>query len=124
MKAVTLNRCSFDEIFNFAGDVYGIDWNTANDVFYGNILTFRSFNEFEYGASELILNTRWAFTEWASRPIGEFPDALLRETYQEIYDRYKENRTPTRDEFYDVAIVLIGKFMAHHKVDTMFVDNS
>ena len=34
MKTRTIHDCRFDEIFYFAEKKYGIDWNTANDMFF------------------------------------------------------------------------------------------
>jgi hypothetical protein len=30
----TVNECSFSEIFEFAKEKYGIEWNPANDLFF------------------------------------------------------------------------------------------
>ena len=37
----TLKIFEFDEIFHYAENEYGIDWNTCNDVFFGNSLEYQ-----------------------------------------------------------------------------------
>ncbi len=47
MKTVTL--VDFSEIFNYATENYGIDWNTCCDMFHGSeILTYKGTDEISY----------------------------------------------------------------------------
>lgn len=46
MKQVTRNEIDFSEIFNFAEEKFGVDWNRANDMFFGSSLEYQSFNEY------------------------------------------------------------------------------
>lgn len=38
MKKVTRNEVSFAEVFRFAGEKFGIDWNSCNDLFFLTLL--------------------------------------------------------------------------------------
>jgi site-specific DNA-adenine methylase len=45
-------KTDFSEIFNYANDEFNIEWNPANDVFFGNSLDYKSYNE--YTQSDLL----------------------------------------------------------------------
>lgn len=46
----TITECSYGEIFHFAEERYGIDWNTANDLFFrGGLLRYGTMHEVHPG---------------------------------------------------------------------------
>jgi hypothetical protein len=47
MKKITRNEVDFSEIFNFAKEHYGIEWNACNDLFFDTILDYKRYNDFE-----------------------------------------------------------------------------
>lgn len=40
MKTVTENVCGFDEVFDYAGKNFGIDWNACNHLFFDEVLQY------------------------------------------------------------------------------------
>jgi len=45
MERVTINRCSFSELFHFAEKEYGISWNECNNLFFSQEhLTYQRIN--------------------------------------------------------------------------------
>jgi len=44
----TIQQIDFDEIFFFAEKEYGINWNTCNDIFFGNSIDYNNVTDFEY----------------------------------------------------------------------------
>lgn len=43
---------NFSEIFEFAEKEFQVDWNQANDLFFNNVLEYKSFNRFYLGDLE------------------------------------------------------------------------
>ena len=41
-----VKQCEFDGIFYFAEKVYGIHWNAANDIFFGNAFDYNTVSDF------------------------------------------------------------------------------
>jgi hypothetical protein len=39
------NVVSFSEIFYFAKEEFNVSWNDANDLFFGNILRYKGYND-------------------------------------------------------------------------------
>lgn len=48
----TEKTVTFSEIFEFAGKEFQVDWNQANDLFFNNVLEYKSFNRFYLGDLE------------------------------------------------------------------------
>ena len=40
-----MKKLDFSDLFNWVTENYGIEWNECNDVFFGNSLTFGSYDE-------------------------------------------------------------------------------
>ena len=47
MGKIQINRCNFEEIFDFAKEKYGIEWNDANNLFFHNILRYKNITKIE-----------------------------------------------------------------------------
>ena len=62
MKKVTRNEVDFSEIFDYADEKFGIDWDRANDMFFGNSLDYKSHNEF-HGGTTAYYNSKKSFEE-------------------------------------------------------------
>ena len=68
MKQVTHNEINFSELFRFAKEYSGIDWNSANNLFFdarGGVLRYKHFNDFEICEVKNITieNSCWCETE-------------------------------------------------------------
>lgn len=49
MGKQTINKIDFSDIFNYATEKFGIQWNPCNDMFFNNSLDYKSFNEYSLG---------------------------------------------------------------------------
>jgi hypothetical protein len=49
IKKVTRNEIDFSDIFSYAKDKFGIEWNPANDMFFNHSLDYKSHNQYSVG---------------------------------------------------------------------------
>jgi len=49
MNKYTINKVDFGDIFNYAKEKFGIEWNPANDMFFHGSLEYKSYNEYDLG---------------------------------------------------------------------------
>ena len=140
-KQEVMHSCPFDEIFDFAKEHYGIEWNPANDLFFQRgVLHYRSMNK--HNAGDLVDGVDYLYNE-ATRIFNEqFPDHD-HDSCQDTIDFGKGNyhkhwqimqEFPVQDipkEIMDSlddrtrAQLIILHFMQHHKITgTLLVDNT
>lgn len=94
MKNVTRNEVDSSEIFHYAKKKHGVGWNDANDMFFGNSLEYKSYDDFYIGK----------FAEYTGI---EFKDA----NYDEL------------DEC-DKGRYILEEFMIENNITEMRVDNT
>ncbi len=72
MKKLKINKIDFSEIFNFAKKKYKVEWNRANDMFFGHSLDYKSYNEFELGQPLEYIEKDKSFEELSESDKGYF----------------------------------------------------
>jgi hypothetical protein len=104
-----INRVDFSDIFNYAGEKFQIGWNPSNDIFFGEVLRYESFNEYYIGDLEVeeILERRGIEK-------GEISKDLLDKIPKD--NVYHYNR--------DVGRLIIYQYMKDNNITEIFIDNT
>lgn len=105
MKKVTRNEVDFAEIFFYAEEKFGVDWNRANDMFFDNSLKYKSHNEFVRG--ELGIHIELTKEQEEAFDKGETPKIDFHELSEE-----------------DKGYYIIEQFMIDNDIDDLYVDNT
>lgn len=95
MKKETINRVDFSDIFNYAEKRFDIGWNEACDIFFGNSLDYKSYNE--YNISNL--------SEFYEGDFDESPS-------------YFEDMSDEQKSYY-----IIEQFMKEKDITDIFIEN-
>jgi len=95
-------RITFDALFYYAREQYGIGWNPCNDIFFGGVLDYGSFNEYD----------RYCLIDQFDIEVGTKIDgALIKELY---------NNNPRNGK---IGYMITYNFMIDNKIDDLFIDN-
>ena len=70
MKKVFRNEVDFPEIFNYAKDKFKVEWNRANNMFFGHSLDYKSYNNFYVGEDHI--DTTKTFEELSESDKGYY----------------------------------------------------
>jgi len=102
MKIVTRNEIEFSELFNFASDEFNIDWNSANDLFFGGVANYEGVSD--WGIGDCFGMTR---EHESNKDISEY-------TKDEILAMPRE----------DIAWFILGKLMDKLNVTTLRINGN
>ena len=106
MQKITINRVNYSEIFNYATEHYGINWNPCNNLFFHTLLEFRR-------------TSKWYIDDLAEYIENSY-DEDKGEIKEEFFNNITKEKVLTMEDSAKAATIMI-KFMMENKIDEMEV---